>query len=125
MADVLRMEMERLQVEIRTGTECRKIIPGKKHFRILTDREDVRADRVILCTGSKAAPNTGSDGSGYDLAKDLGHRMIPVLPALVQLRCRGKFLKSIAGVRTNGRVSLYCGDECIAENEYYETQNKK
>ena len=116
VADVLRMEMERLRVDIRTGIECRKIIPWKKHFRIITDRDDVRADRVILCAGSKAAPNTGSDGSGYDLAKDLGHRIIPVLPALVQLRCREKFMKSIAGVRVNGQVSLYCGDECMAAN---------
>ena len=32
VADVLRMEMERLRVDIRTGIECRKIIPGKKHL---------------------------------------------------------------------------------------------
>ena len=114
--DAFRMELDRLKVEIRTGVECREIRPGKKGFTILTDQEPVRADRVILCAGSKAAPTTGSDGSGYDLAKKLGHRILPVLPALTALKCEEKFFKSIAGVRANGSVSIWSGDECIAKD---------
>ena len=114
--DAFRMELDRLRVEIRTGVECREIRPGKKGFTILTDQEPVRADRVILCAGSKAAPTTGSDGSGYDLAKKLGHRILPVLPALTALKCEEKFFKSIAGVRANGSVSIWSGGECIAKD---------
>ena len=114
--DAFRMELDRLKVEIRTGVECREIRPGKKGFTILTDQEPVRAERVILCAGSKAAPTTGSDGSGYDLAKKLGHRILPVLPALTALKCEEKFFKSIAGVRANGSVSIWSGDECIAKD---------
>lgn len=114
--DAFRMELDRLKVEIRTGIECREIRPGKKGFTILTDQEPVRADRVILCAGSKAAPTTGSDGSGYDLAKKIGHRIIPVLPALTALKCEEKFFKSIAGVRANGSVSIWSEGECIAKD---------
>ena len=114
--DALRMELARLNVDIRTGVEVRDIRPGRKGFTIYTGNGEIRADRVILCTGSKAAPATGSDGSGYDLAKRLGHRMIPVLPALVQLRCEGKFFKAISGVRVNGRVSIWSDGECIAKD---------
>ncbi len=114
--DAFRMELDRLRVEIRTGIECREIRPGKKGFTILTDQEPVRADRVILCAGSKAAPATGSDGSGYDLAKKLGHRILPVLPALTALKCEEKFFKSIAGVRANGSVSIWSDGECIAKD---------
>ena len=114
--DAFRMELDRLKVEIRTGIECREIRPGKKGFTILTDQEPVRADRVILCAGSKAAPTTGSDGSGYNLAKKLGHRIIPVLPALTALKCEEKFFKSIAGVRANGSVSIWSEGECIAKD---------
>ena len=114
--DAFRMELERLQVEIRTGVSIREINPGKNGFLIRTDHENVRADRVILCTGSKAAPATGSDGSGYDLAKRFGHRLIPVLPALVQLRCEGNFFKAVAGVRVNGRVSIWSEGDCIAKD---------
>lgn len=114
--DAFRMELDRLKVEIWTGIECREIRPGKKGFTILTDQEPVRADRVILCAGSKAAPTTGSDGSGYNLAKKLGHRIIPVLPALTALKCEEKFFKSIAGVRANGSVSIWSEGECIAKD---------
>lgn len=114
--DAFRMELDRLKVEIRTGVECREIRTGKKGFTVLTDQGPVRADRVILCAGSKAAPTTGSDGSGYDLAKKLGHRILPVLPALTALKCEEKFFKSIAGVRANGSVSIWSGGECIAKD---------
>lgn len=114
--DAFRMELDRLKVEIWTGVECREIRPGKKGFTVLTDQGPVRADRVILCAGSKAAPTTGSDGSGYDLAKKLGHRILPVLPALTALKCEEKFFKSIAGVRANGSVSIWSGGECIAKD---------
>lgn len=112
--DALRMEVDRLGIAVQTGVECQEIRPGRKGFNILADGEIIRADRVILCTGSKAAPSTGSDGSGYRLAKKLGHRIVPVLPALVQLRCKEKFFKSIAGVRADGRVSLWVDGQCIA-----------
>lgn len=114
--DALRMEVERLGIDVRTGTECREIRPGRKGFAILTDRGTVRADRVILAAGSKAAPSTGSDGSGYTLAKQLGHRIVPVLPALVQLRCGETFFKSIAGIRAEGTVSILVDGQCIASD---------
>lgn len=110
------METERLGIDVRTGVECREIRPGRKGFSILTETGTIRADRVILCTGSKAAPSTGSDGSGYDLAKKLGHRIIPVLPALVQLRCGENFFKSISGVRADGSVSIWSDGQCIASD---------
>ena len=82
----------------------------KQRFKVQTDKGTFSADKVILCAGSKAAPQTGSDGSGYALAKELGHSLVPVLPALVQLKCGGKFFKNLAGVRANGKVSL-----CVKE----------
>ena len=66
-----------------------------------------QADFVILSAGSMAAKTTGSDGSGYELAKSLGHKVKKPLPALVQLKCEGDFFKSIAGVRTDAKVSIY------------------
>ena len=112
--DAFQMEIDRLDIEVHTGVNCTDVRPVKKGFVISTDKGTVRADRVILSAGSKAAPSTGSDGSGYDLAKKLGHRIIPVLPALVQLRCREKFFKDIAGVRAQGTVSVWTKEMCIA-----------
>ena len=115
--DVLRMEAARLGIQTKTDTKCQEIIPLKKGFRIQTDSGNYSADRVILATGSKAAPSSGSDGSGYALAKKLGHSLIPVLPSLVQLRCKENYYKGIAGVRVNGSVSIYVDGECMARDE--------
>ena len=114
--DAFRMELKRLKVTVCTDTQCLEIRPGRKGFAVETDRNTYRADRVILCAGSKAAPVTGSDGSGYDLAKSLGHRIVPVLPALTALRCEGTFFKSIAGVRAFGTAAVWSEGKCIAED---------
>ena len=59
-----------------------------------------------MAAGSKAAKFTGSDGSGYELAKQLGHTIVSPLPALVQLQCKEKHYKQLAGVRTEAKVQL-------------------
>ena len=76
-----------------------------------TGQKTIKGDCVILAAGSRAAPSTGSDGSGYELARSLGHRVIPPLPALVQLRCQGNYYKQLAGVRTDALLTLYAGDK--------------
>lgn len=118
--DVLRMELERLNIEVRVSTECTDILPTKKGFKITVcsknGNKKIDADSVILCTGSKAAPKTGSDGNGYTLAKKLGHTLIPVLPALVQLQCKGNYFKSLAGVRVNGSVSLIIDGQNVSQD---------
>lgn len=119
--DLLRMEVERLQVQVVTGIHVKEIVPQKKGLRIhalLENKKEQKylADSVIIATGSKAASKLGSDGSGYDLVKKLGHHMIPVVPALVQLRCREAYFKSLAGIRLNGKVSLYADDQCMGED---------
>ena len=105
--DALREKAESL--EIRIVTECRPetVERDGTGFCVRTSCGAFRGDFLILAAGSKAAPATGSDGSGYDLAASLGHKIVKPLPALVQLKCRGDFFRSIAGVRTEAEVSLY------------------
>ena len=50
-------------------------------------------DSVVLACGSKAAPRTGSDGTGYELAAGLGHKVTPVVPALVQASVQREFFE--------------------------------
>ena len=58
---------------------------------IHTDQGKVETDALILAqSGSKAAPSTGSDGSGYEYAKQLGHSVIKPLPALGAASLSGK-----------------------------------
>ena len=115
--DVLRMECGRLKVRIFTETACTRLLAEKPGFQVQTNTGDFFASKVILAAGSRASSVPGSDGSGYMLAQNLGHRLVPVLPALVQLRCSEKFYPSIAGVRAQGKVSILANRVCVAEEE--------
>ena len=100
--DALRYEMERLNIDVMTGINVKQISKG---FVIHTDRLDVATENIILACGSMCAPKTGSDGSGYTLAKSFGHRIITPIPALVQIKCQEKVFKELAGVRTEALVT--------------------
>ena len=121
--EVLRMELSRLDVEILTETEVLHIIPKEnEHKFLLTIRhqnkdEKCEFDKVIIATGSKAAKATGSDGSGYKLAKSLGHTVITPVPALVQLKSKHDFFKSISGIRCDAIVKLYIDNQFISAEE--------
>ncbi len=114
--DVLRNELKALGVEIITECKINKIEKQKNDGRILVSdgANTFVFDRVILACGSKAAPGTGSDGSGYKLAKQLGHTIVPTVPALVQLKCGEDYLKSVAGVRAEGKIEVYQKNQCVA-----------
>lgn len=105
--DVLRMEMERLRVNVILECTIIDIQRTSKGFSLKSNKGNFTCDSVILATGGKAAPALGSDGSGYTLAKQCGHRLSPVVPALVQLKGKGNYFKQIAGVRTQAKVSLF------------------
>lgn len=109
--DVLRRLLSEQQVTLYadspvTGLEA-GIHKGAPCFRLSAAGKQREYDRVILACGGMAAPKTGSDGSGYLLAEQLGHTVYPTVPALVQLRCREAFLKSVAGVREEAVLTLY------------------
>ncbi len=119
--NVLRSACGRLGVTIRTDCALTAVLPKKNGgiARVMQEgrnAQEIAYDRLILATGGKAAPVSGSDGSGYALAKSLGHRIIEPLPALVQLRCEGGFFKALSGVRAQGTVRLLIdGTEIAAE----------
>lgn len=114
--DVLRFELQSLGVEIITECKINSIYKEKESGKIfLSDgTKKYTFDAVILACGSKAAPKTGSDGSGYKLAKQIGHRIIPTVPALVQLKCSEDYLKAVAGVRADASIKVYDNGECVA-----------
>lgn len=114
--DVLRLEADHLGVRVLVSCQVAKIDAMRDTYRIHTSQGTLEADSLVLAAGSKAAPATGSDGSGYELAGKLGHRVIKPLPALVQLRCQGNMYKQMAGIRTEARVRLFADKALLAED---------
>lgn len=98
--DVMRHELETLGIETRCAAEVKEIVSQSDGFVLrLGDGSHFKADRVIIATGGKAAPNLGSNGSGYLLAQKLGHSIVEPFPALVQLKLAADFLKQISGIK--------------------------
>ena len=66
------------------------------------------ADRVIICTGGASYPQTGSDGSGYKLAREAGHTVTEISPSLVPLTAAEKWCASLSGLSLrNVKITAY------------------
>ena len=113
VTEVLCMEAANLGVKIKTNEKVvsvEKVVSFQKKtngFRVLTEGWHYEGDALILANGSRASVISGSDGSGYELAKKLGHHIVPVWPALTALKCKGNFFKTWSGVRTEGKITLF------------------
>lgn len=107
--DVLRNALTKYDINVKTSVE-NIVITLKKNETFLIDSSEGRKefDAIILACGSKAGIKNGTT-EGFDYSKQFGHRIIPLLPALVQLRCKGDYFKSIAGVRCKANIKL-CSD---------------
>ena len=79
----------------------------------------LRADAVIVCTGGKSYPSTGSDGDGYAFARAAGHTVIPPRPSLVPLVEDGRLCAAMQGLslRNTGlqAIELRTG-RCVYED---------
>lgn len=62
------------------------------------DGGEETADAVILCTGGRSYPMTGSDGDGYRFAREVGHTVTPLYPSLVPLTAKGNLCASMQGL---------------------------
>lgn len=116
--NVLRYRLDCLGVHIITEVCIRSAIKDKDGmFRVKTSEKEYCFDRLILACGGNAAPATGSDGSGYQIAKTFGHRIVRPLPVLTYLKSKEATLKELAGVRANASLDLYIdGIHCQRES---------
>lgn len=115
--DVLRYELQSLQVEILYEAPVQRIQKKNQGFLVTYAGGKREFDKVILTTGGKAATKTGSDGSGYGLAADLGHTIVEQVPALVQLKCREDYMKSVSGVRVEALIQAFADGELLATEQ--------
>ena len=109
-------EAKKLNVEIIYNVKVEKIIK-KDYFIINPNKENIKAKKIIISSGSKAAPKTGSDGSGYDLAMNFNHKIIKPHPALISLKGDKNYYKKWSGIRTEALLKLYEDDKFIKEEK--------
>ncbi|HEX5475427.1 MAG TPA: aminoacetone oxidase family FAD-binding enzyme [Vicinamibacterales bacterium] len=112
--EALLRELARIGAGLHTAARVSDVLPDGDAFVVRTSRGNVRARRVVLATGGRSLPKSGSDGHGYDLARALGHRIVPTTPALAPLVLDGDVHAGLAGVShravltlwTDGRVAV-------------------
>ena len=74
------------------------VVKALKKYALKTSKTSITADRVIICTGGKSYPRTGSTGDGYKFAKQAGHTIIEPKASLIPVLTEEKFVKDIMGL---------------------------
>ncbi len=104
--EALTGEAARLGARILTShrvTNIRRVASG---FHIAAGAVTLSAGNVVLATGGRSFPKTGSDGSGYKLAEELGHALAPLTPALVPLVLDGDFHVPLSGISQDVELTV-------------------
>ncbi|NLX01145.1 MAG: NAD(P)/FAD-dependent oxidoreductase [Syntrophomonadaceae bacterium] len=112
--DVFLYELNQLGVNVVCDANVKDIRKNGQFLIELEDGKVYKGDRVIITTGGKAMPSSGSDGNGYDLAARLGHTIIDIFPALVQLKLEGPFFKRLDGVKFVGTTEIIHNNKSVA-----------
>jgi predicted Rossmann fold flavoprotein len=94
-------------VEVLAGTRIERIERTEAGFALQTSRGLSHARRLILSTGGRSVPKTGSDGQGYEMARALGHSVTDLFPALVPLLVDGgHWITTISGTSVEAELSV-------------------
>ena len=104
VVDILKMALEEREIPVYNSYKVKSIHKSKGKFK---------CKKLIMACGGKSAPKTGSDGSGYTLAKSLGHSIIEPNPAIVQLKLSHNKLKALSGIKFNGYAEVLCDGKSI------------
>ena len=83
--EALLAECSQLGVERLDDCRVRALTYESGRFALETSQGTLHASQVVLATGGQSLPKSGSDGTGYTLARALGHHIVPPVPALVPL----------------------------------------
>lgn len=91
-------------VALRFAEALQTLSPAGNGWVAKTSRGSIEADRVVLATGGRSVPATGSDGAGIEIARSLGHVITPLYPALTPLVAEPPVHAALSGVSLPVRV---------------------
>jgi len=92
--------------KILTDSKVTMVTKDDTQFTVQTAQGKQRYNKVLIATGSEAAPQLGASADGYTFAKQFGHEILPTYPSLVQLHLNSKNHHKMAGVKTTAEVTL-------------------
>lgn len=112
--DALLNEVDRLGIKIKHPWRVNSIAHHEGDgFTLESDEgEAIRADRIVLASGGKALPKSGSDGHGYTMVESLGHSLTDhIIPSLVPLVVdpRSDWIRELSGISCKATISAVSG----------------
>ena len=112
---VLEKCLEEEGVEIKYKTRIKTIKRSKEAFTLDVSEVDViNAKKVILATGGASYRDTGSTGEGFQIAKKLGHTIVPLRGGLVPLKAKEEWVKELQGLTLkNVRITFTAGKKKV------------
>lgn len=113
VVEIFKRELVNKNVKVVYNCKVDDIHKNEDKFIIHSNIDDIECDKVIIATGSKAYPKTGSDGSFYKILEKY-HTINKVMPSLVALECKGNFLKDWTNLRVDASVTLQVDNTNIA-----------
>ncbi len=84
-------------VDVKLDQKVLDITKKEDTFVVKTTKGEIKADIVVVATGGRSYPTTGSTGFGYEIAKKFGHNIVDIKPALVPIDLKN-FNKDLAGL---------------------------
>ena len=117
VVELLEYEAKRAGVKILCACVVTSIDKEAELFTVETSQGVKTGKRLLLSSGSPAAPQLGGSNSGYAFATKMGHTLIPRHPSLVQLCSEERWVKESAGVKVAGMAQLYANGEYITEKK--------
>ncbi len=114
VVEALKRKLENNNIDILYNTEAKEIEIDKEKNKVtgvITNKGKLKADKVILATGGKSYPGTGSTGDGYNIARKLGHTITEIRPSLVGLTTEDEDLRTCQELQgltlKNASLELY------------------
>ena len=110
--------MNGLGVKIKVGYNVESLIVKNNAITgVVANGQDFIANKIIIATGGKSYPGTGSTGDGYKLAKRVGHTINNVMPALVPLETEGRTAQNLQGLNLkNVKASVWVNNKKLGED---------
>jgi predicted Rossmann fold flavoprotein len=110
--DALLRETGRVGATLLSGQRVLDVAPARDGFALTTTAGGIHAKAVVLATGGQSLPKSGSDGTGFAIARRLGHTIVPPTPGLVPLVVeepgRGTPLhRALAGVSQDVELTIW------------------
>lgn len=105
---------EDVGVRLVSSTRITDITRDSNRFQLQHGDGVIECTRLVLATGGRSLPRTGSDGSGWQLVQRLGHTVTPTYPALVPLVLSGSFFHgSLSGISQEVELATFADGKLI------------